>query len=81
MWINSIQCIDAGCISRKRYDHFTSPNFLELGLELNVQFGTGELYGEINTDHIYIGGVCVKNQDFAEIKQERGDVFIDVKLY
>lgn len=38
-------------------------------------FGTGELNGEVNQDAVYLGGIEVEDQDFAEIVQETGSVF------
>jgi len=80
LWINSILCEDVGFRQRRQYNHFNSPHFRELGLDLNVQFGTGELVGLINTDTIYLGGVEINDQDFAEIHKEIGDVFLDSKF-
>lgn len=38
-------------------------------------FGTGELNGEVNADNVWVGGIEVDSQDFAEITQENGAVF------
>ena len=46
-----------------------------MGLELDVQFGTGELQGEINEDTVYFGGIEINKQGFSEIISEDGDVF------
>jgi cathepsin D len=48
-----------------------------LGYDLDVEFGTGELIGEINSDDVYVGGVKIDSQDFSEIVQENGDVFAE----
>ena len=45
-----------------------------------MQFGTGELEGEINEDTVYMGGVKIENQGFAEIVQESGPVFENSKF-
>lgn len=57
--MNSAQCDAPGCKNHKQYDHRKSKNFNEVGLELDVQFGTGELEGEINEDTVYVGGLEV----------------------
>lgn len=44
---------------------------------MDVEFGTGELIGEINADDAYVGGVKIDAQDFSEIVQENGDVFAE----
>lgn len=45
IWINSKHCSDAGCVNHKQYDSSSSPNYKKNGLNLDVQFGTGELIG------------------------------------
>jgi cathepsin D len=80
LWINSVLCNDPGCLKRRQYNHFNSPTFRELGLDLTVQFGTGELSGVINTDTIFMAGVEIEEQDFAEIHKELGEVFLESKF-
>jgi hypothetical protein len=43
-----------------------------------VEFGTGELVGKINADHLYVAGVQVDHQPFAEITHEIGSIFAEV---
>lgn len=43
LWINSAQCVDEGCTNHKQYDNKKSKSFERVGLELDVEFGTGEL--------------------------------------
>jgi cathepsin D len=43
LWIDSAQCKDDGCVNHKQYNGANSANYKKLGLELDVQFGTGEL--------------------------------------
>jgi cathepsin D len=80
MWINSAMCSDPGCNNHKKYDHRGQKNFKKIGLDLDVEFGTGELEGEINEDTVYMGGVEVDKQSFAEIVQENGEVFAQSKF-
>ena len=55
-----------------------STSYEKIGDHLDVQFGTGELIGEINSDQVFLGGVQVQNQKIAEITREIGGVFVDV---
>lgn len=80
-WINSKKCTDYGCQNHKQYDGSVSDNHKSLGFGLEVQFGTGALTGEINEDLVYLGGIPIKDQDFAEIVSEDGDVFAAVIDY
>lgn len=67
MWIDSTKCKDKGCTNHKQYDASASKTFNNLGLSLEVEFGTGGLSGEINEDTAYFGGVPIEKQAFAEI--------------
>ena len=77
-WINSKKCTDYGCENHKQYDGQESENYRPLGFGLEVEFGTGALSGEINEDTVFLGGIPVSDQDFAEIVEEEGDVFAAV---
>lgn len=79
-WINSKKCSDYGCENHKQYDGYESDYYKSLGFGLEVEFGTGALSGEINEDTVFLGGIAVKDQDFAEIVEEQGDVFAAVSL-
>ncbi|CAD8107416.1 unnamed protein product [Paramecium sonneborni] len=75
IWLNSARCNDYGCQNHKQYDGSKSSTYEHLGYDLDVEFGTGELMGEINADTAYVGGVKIAKQEFAEIVRENGDVF------
>lgn len=77
IWMNSARCTDVGCVNHKQYDGTKSSTYKHLGYDLDVEFGTGELIGEINADDVYVGGVKIDAQDFSEIVQENGDVFAE----
>lgn len=65
-------------MTHKQFDSKDSNTYKELGYGLDVEFGTGELLGEINADNVFIAGVQVDSQNFAEITHEIGDIFADV---
>ncbi|CAD8197251.1 unnamed protein product [Paramecium octaurelia] len=75
IWLNSARCNDYGCKNHKQYDGSKSSTYEHLGYDLDVEFGTGELMGEINADTAFVGGVKIAKQEFAEIVRENGDVF------
>ncbi|EGR30870.1 hypothetical protein IMG5_122010 [Ichthyophthirius multifiliis] len=80
IWIDSKQCSDIGCRNRKQYDHQKSSNYHAINLQLDVQFGTGELIGNFSQDTVYFGGVEIEKQDFIEIQKQIGAVFQDAKF-
>jgi len=73
-------CTDVGCLNHKQYNGSQFSTYRKLGFELDVQFGTGELVGEINADTVYVAGIKVENQNFAEITQQIGSIFAEVTL-
>lgn len=75
IWINSKHCSDPGCKNHKQYDSSKSPTYESVGLDLDVQFGTGELIGEFAKDTVFFGDVEVLDQEFVEIFEERGGIF------
>lgn len=77
-WIDSKKCDDIGCKNHHQYNAKNSKNFKKLGFGLEVEFGTGGLTGEINEDTVFLGGISIEDQDFAEIVKEDGDVFAEV---
>lgn len=81
IWINSAKCLDEGCINHKRYNGKYFSSYIELNFDLDVEFGTGELVGKINADHLYVGGVQVEHQPFAEITHEIGSIFAEVDSF
>jgi hypothetical protein len=69
-------CTDAGCLAHGAYDHTKSSTFEELGLYIEVEFGTGEVDGEINSDTVTFGDISLPNQHIGEIVEEEGDIFV-----
>lgn len=78
IFINSSHCQDEGCLNHKQFNSQKSSTFESEGLNLDVQFGTGELIGEFGKDTVFFGDIEVKNQEFIEIFEERGNVFAQV---
>lgn len=78
MWLNSKACKDESCLLHKQYDSSLSDTYEKLGKGLEVEFGTGTLVGEVNSDTVWVGEIKVKSQTFAEIQEERGDIFMAV---
>ncbi|CAG9320123.1 NAPSA_5 [Blepharisma stoltei] len=79
-WVNSKMCRDYSCQSHATYDHNKSLDYRELGYFINVEFGTGEIKGEINEDTVYIAGIEIKRQNIGEITDEVGDIFVQGKF-
>lgn len=57
MWIDSSKCNEEGCMKHHQYDGSKSQTYRNLGYDLEVEFGTGDLKGQINSDTLYFGDV------------------------
>lgn len=76
-FVNSKLCLDSTCLAKPSYESKDSPTFKNLELDIDICFGSGEIVGVIGQDTLTIGGLEIKNQHFAQVTQEIGDVFID----
>jgi len=84
IWINSDLCRVGACAKpgRHRYNHNNSLTYKvpDHGLQLHIQFGTGEITGPQAVDDFHVGPLTVKQQTFGMIQTEEGSVFEDVPL-
>lgn len=78
--INSKKCRSESCASRKSYNSHRSVTYKHVGNSIDVQFGTGEIEGEVSEDVVSIGKVHLRHQKFIEIMSETGEVFADCKF-
>ena len=79
-WVNSKLCHDLACETHSAYDNSLSHTYERLGYIINVEFGTGEIKGEINYDSITVAGITIPRQSFGEITDEIGEVFVQGKF-
>lgn len=78
--INSKKCKTPSCQSRKSYNSEHSVSHKSIGTQIDVQFGTGEILGEVSEDSVSLGSVHLRHQKFVEITEEIGEVFADCKF-
>lgn len=78
--VNSKKCKSPSCVSRKSYNSERSVSYKSVGTTIDVQFGTGEILGEVSEDSVSIGTVHLRHQKFVEITEEIGEVFADCKF-
>lgn len=80
LWINSDLCEDRACLLHKRFEPEKSSSYVEMDVDMNVQFGTGEVNGFLAQDTFRVGPVEVTGQTFGEITSEVGEVFVSGKF-
>ena len=78
--INSKKCTNLSCTNRKSYNSNRSVTYKSIGTTIDIQFGTGEIIGEVSEDSVSIGPVHLRHQKFVEITEEIGEVFADCKF-
>eukprot|EP00753_Platysulcus_tardus_P006170 PLAT14011.3.p1 GENE.PLAT14011.3~~PLAT14011.3.p1 ORF type:complete len:457 (-),score=198.58 PLAT14011.3:801-2171(-) len=75
LWVTSSLCTSDACQMHSSYDHSLSTSYREVGLDVEVKFGTGKINGFISEDIFTLGPLRVRGQSFGEITVETGDVF------
>jgi hypothetical protein len=75
LWITSSRCKSAACATHQSYSHTKSNKYHSVGTQVQVQFGTGGVNGEINEDQLQLGNILIPQQKIGEIVNEDGDVF------
>jgi len=79
-WITSCKCMDKACLKHKTYDSKKSKTHKKIGTHVEVEFGSGKVKGIFSKDTIKFGPLQVKNQQFGEILQEKGEIFKKLKF-
>ncbi|XP_018397790.1 PREDICTED: lysosomal aspartic protease-like [Cyphomyrmex costatus] len=82
LWVPSLDCIShsVACWVHNRYNHEKSSTYLKNDTPFNIVYGSGEVSGYLSTDVVNFAGLDVKNQTFAEIRFQVGDIFIHSKF-
>jgi pepsin A len=80
LWISSTLCQSDLCTSREQYNPTESTSYADHvpKAHLDITFGTGELKGPQGVDSFHVGPYVVKNQTFALIEDEVGQVFTEI---
>jgi cathepsin D len=73
--VTSSLCKAFPCTNHISYSRAKSDKFRQIGLGVQVTFGTGIVSGEINEDTFLLGSIKIPIQKFGEILDETGDVF------
>jgi saccharopepsin len=75
LWVPSTRCSSIACYLHHRYDASKSSTYAANGTDFSIRYGTGSLEGVISNDQLSVGGLAIKNQDFAESVKEPGITF------
>jgi pepsin A len=79
-WINSSKCRNKGCLINQSYNSTLSNTYIKGGKKVEVEFGSGIIYGSFCKDTIKIGSLEIPQQEFGEIEEVEGDIFTKLKF-
>lgn len=71
LWVASSQCDDS-CGRHSKYDSTASSTYAANGTEFNIMYGSGPVSGFQSFDDLDMGGLVVKQQEFAEVTDASG---------
>lgn len=75
LWVTSCACDSRACQLHACFDSSASDSYKEVGYDIEVKFGTGNIEGFISQDTFSLGPLKIRGQNFGEITVENGDVF------
>ena len=75
LWVTSCLCDSDACQLHACFDSSSSSSYKEVGYDVEVKFGTGNIEGFISQDTFSLGPLKIRGQNFGEITVENGDVF------
>ncbi|KAF8409592.1 hypothetical protein HHK36_005670 [Tetracentron sinense] len=81
MWVPSSKCyLSVACFFHSKYKSILSSTYKKNGKSAEIQYGTGAISGFFSQDHVTVGDLVVKNQEFIEATKEPGITFLAAKF-
>ncbi|XWS11241.1 hypothetical protein CRYUN_Cryun38cG0067300 [Craigia yunnanensis] len=81
LWVPSSKCyFSIACYLHSRYKSSRSHSYKANGKPADIQYGTGAISGFFSEDHVTVGDLVVKNQEFIEATREPGITFLVAKF-
>jgi phytepsin len=81
LWVPSAKCyFSVACFFHSKYKASHSSTYKKNGTSAAIRYGTGSISGFFSQDHVKVGDIVVKNQDFIEATKEPGITFVAAKF-
>lgn len=81
LWVPSSKCyFSVACHFHSKYKSRQSSTYQKNGKSAAIHYGTGAVSGFFSQDHVKIGGLVVKGQDFIEATREPSLTFLVAKF-
>lgn len=80
-WVPSKECYSPGCFVHSKYDSGESSSYIKNGTEYEIKL-SHKFYvkGFVSEDDLWLGALNVPGQQFAEITQEAGLIWLTTKF-
>ncbi|KAJ4725129.1 putative Aspartic proteinase [Melia azedarach] len=81
LWVPSSKCyFSIACYFHSKYRSRTSSTYKENGKSADIHYGTGAISGFFSEDHVKVGDLVVKDQEFIEATREPSLTFLVAKF-
>ncbi|XP_038703706.1 aspartic proteinase-like [Tripterygium wilfordii] len=81
LWVPSSKCyFSIACYLHSKYRSAESSSYKTNGKSAEIHYGTGAISGFFSNDHIKVGDLVVKDQEFIEATREPGITFLAAKF-
>jgi phytepsin len=81
LWVPSSKCyFSLPCYFHSKYKSSKSRTYKKNGKSAEIHYGTGAISGFFSQDHVEVGDLVVKNQEFIEASKEPSITFLVAKF-
>ncbi|KAF2314174.1 hypothetical protein GH714_023878 [Hevea brasiliensis] len=81
LWVPSSKCyFSVACYFHSKYKSGHSSTYKKNGKSADIHYGTGAISGFFSQDHVNVGGLVVKDQEFIEATKEPSITFLVAKF-
>lgn len=81
LWVPSSKCyFSVPCFFHAKYQSSQSSTYKKNGKPAEIHYGTGAISGYFSTDHVKVGDLVVKDQEFIEATREPSITFLVAKF-
>ncbi|KAK4852199.1 hypothetical protein QYF36_021819 [Acer negundo] len=81
LWVPSSKCyLSIACFLHSKYKSKSSSTYKKNGKSAAIHYGTGAISGFFSEDHVKVGDLIVKYQEFIEATKEPGLTFLVAKF-
>ncbi|CAL5344486.1 unnamed protein product [Camellia sinensis] len=81
LWVPSSKCyLSVPCFFHSKYKSSQSSTYNKNGKSAEIHYGTGAISGFFSEDHVQVGDLVVKSQEFIEATREPSITFLVAKF-